>query len=33
MTTFTTIVTIIGVATLTKWFMKLVDKLEGGDRA
>ena len=29
MTTFATIVTIIGVATLTSWFMKLVDKLEG----
>lgn len=29
MTTFATIVTIIGVVTLTSWFMKLVDKLEG----
>lgn len=26
---FGTICTIIGVATLTSWFMKLVDKLEG----
>lgn len=30
MNTFCMIVTIIGVATLTKWFMQLVDKLEGG---
>lgn len=32
MNTFALIVTIIGVATLTKWFMQLVDKLEGGKR-
>lgn len=30
MNTFCMIVTIIGVGTLTSWFMKLVDKLEGG---
>ena len=30
MTTFATSITIIGVGTLTGWFMKLVDKLEGG---
>lgn len=30
MNTFALIVTIIGVGTLTSWFMKLVDKLEGG---
>lgn len=29
MTTFGLIITIIGVGTLTSWFMKLVDKLEG----
>lgn len=32
MTTFALIITIIGVGTLTSWFMKLVDKLEGGKR-
>ena len=32
MTTFTTIVTVIGVVTLTSWFLKLVDKLEGKRR-
>lgn len=31
MTTFAMIVTIIGVATLTGWFMKLLDKLEGNE--
>lgn len=30
MATFGLIITIIGVGTLTSWFMKLVDKLEGG---
>lgn len=29
MNTFALIITIIGVCTLTKWFMQLVDKLEG----
>lgn len=29
MTTFATIVTIIGVVTLTSWLMKLIDLLEG----
>ena len=32
MGTFTMAMTILGVCTLTGWFMKLVDWLEGGKR-